>query len=339
MLEQGEANVKGIIVEIKGRYAVALTANGSFVKTKSQKGFRVGEEAEFTPAYGIDKRALTRVASIAAAFVFVLGASWGVYAMPFSYVDVDINPSVELTSNIFDRIIKVEALNTDGEKITDDLQLNNKKIDDGISLLLDEAVSEGYLKKGDLDAVMFSVTAGNKEKSEKLEAKLKTKVEKEFSSEDEHEAVMVEKYTADKQKAAREKGISPGKLSLIEKLIEQKPEMSVDTLKNEPVKEIVKSLQQAKQEDKVKDNNKDKSKDNGTDNSKGNNSSKNKDKNQSSLNNSTSVKSDRASAAASNGKGKVNKSQAGSTANKASEATAAADKLQGKTNGNSQAGN
>lgn len=324
--------MKGIIVEIKGKYAVALTANGSFVKIKSRKGFKVGEEAEFTPAYAINTRTFTRVASIAAAFVLILGASWGVYAMPYSYVDVDINPSVELTSNIFDRIIKVEALNSDGEKITDELLLNNKKIDEGISLLLDEAVSEGYLEKGDLDAVIFSVTAGNKEKSEKLETKLKAKVEKEFSNEAEHEVVMVEKYTAEKQKAAREEGISPGKLSLIEKLIEQNPEMSVDTLKNEPVKKIVKSLQQDKKDAKVKDNNKDKSKENGKDNNKNNN--KNNDKDQSSRGNS-GANSNKASAAGNNtaGNNKVNKGQSSSEDN-TSVTAETTDKQQGKTNGN-----
>ena len=41
-------------------------------------------------------------------------------------------------------------------------------------------------------------------------------------------------------------GISPGKLVLIEKLKEEKPDVKVDEYKEKPVKEILTSIKQAK---------------------------------------------------------------------------------------------
>lgn len=229
-----------------------MTRDGSFVKIKNCSDFTVGCETDFIAAPQTNTRLIARVSSIAASFIIAFGIGWGVYGMPYSYVNIDINPSIQLTSNLFDRIIKVEALNADGKKLTASRHLDNMKLDDGMAEILDEAVKEGYIKNGEYNAVVFSVSSKNDDKSLKLEGDLKSRAESEFASDKVDSAVIVEKYSLDRLKDARELGISPGKLSLIEKLIEINPEMKVENLKDTSVREIMKYLKKEKADSKEK---------------------------------------------------------------------------------------
>ncbi len=139
--------MRGIVVEITGKYAVILTQDGLFKKIKARPDMAVGAEIDTgRPAKAAAvRRPMYRIASIAASLLLVLGISMYIYSMPYSYVDFDINPSIGLTANIFDRIIRVEALNEDGNKLMENRNLVHMKLERGITLLIDSAVEQGYL--------------------------------------------------------------------------------------------------------------------------------------------------------------------------------------------------
>ncbi len=59
---------------------------------------------------------------MAAFFLFVFG---NIYFTPVSYISIDINPSIELSVNIFDRVIEATASNEDGENIINSVNLTN----------------------------------------------------------------------------------------------------------------------------------------------------------------------------------------------------------------------
>lgn len=142
--------VKGIVAEINGKYAVILTQDGLFKRVRALPGMTVGMEIEAGQKAGaaVKRRFTARVASMAAVGLFVLGIGFGAYSytVPYSYVDIDINPSIELAVNVYDRIIGAEALNEDGEKLLEDKDLRHKKLDIGVSELLSRAVEQGYLE-------------------------------------------------------------------------------------------------------------------------------------------------------------------------------------------------
>lgn len=142
--------MKGIVMEVTGKYAIILTRDGLFKKIKAQPGMTPGVEIDTSmpckaaPA----RRPMYRIASIAASILLVLGSGSAVfsYNAPYSYVDFDINPSIGLTANIYDRIIKVEALNEDGSRLIEGRNLKHMTLDQGIMLLLSTAVEQGYLE-------------------------------------------------------------------------------------------------------------------------------------------------------------------------------------------------
>jgi hypothetical protein len=104
--------VKAIIVDIKGRLAVAMKRGGEFVKVRNDGSFGIGDEIDLAKYSSVNAQALVRTASLAAIFLVVLGFGLGAYGYgrPYAYVGIDINPSVEMTVNFFDKIPRAKAI-------------------------------------------------------------------------------------------------------------------------------------------------------------------------------------------------------------------------------------
>ncbi len=49
----------------------------------------------------------------------------GLYLTPVAYISIDINPSIELSLNAFDIVIKAQAINADGQDILSSVNLKN----------------------------------------------------------------------------------------------------------------------------------------------------------------------------------------------------------------------
>lgn len=74
----------------------------------------------------------------AAVFILILGG-FGFHTLnttPVSYISIDVNPSIELTLNRFQRVLSATPYNQDGEAVLDDLNLEGKIYTDAIEELL-----------------------------------------------------------------------------------------------------------------------------------------------------------------------------------------------------------
>lgn len=67
------------------------------------------------------------------------------YQSPVSYISVDINPSVELALNRFDRVVDAIAYNDDGTLILENLNLKNKSYTNAVEQLLADETFASYL--------------------------------------------------------------------------------------------------------------------------------------------------------------------------------------------------
>ena len=121
----------------------------------------------------IFRRAFQR-ACIAVCMIFVLAAGVGgysLYQMPVSYVSIDVNPSIELALNRFDRVVSMTAYNAEGEEILKSLSLKGKKYTDAIHIIMECKAMDAYLT--DESELVFAVAAEGSR-----EDKLKTGVER-----------------------------------------------------------------------------------------------------------------------------------------------------------------
>ncbi|MCX7748420.1 MAG: hypothetical protein N2645_16270 [Clostridia bacterium] len=240
--------MKAVIVDIDGKFAVAMDRQGCFFKIKNTGNFTIGYEVDIPSSSQsrFKHHAFMKIASIAAAVLIVIGVGAGSYAYlsPYSYINVDINPSIEITVNRFERIIDIKGLNKDGEKIISLKKLRNKEICEGVSSLFNSALQEGFIKAGSENTVVFTVAGKNKDEVDQLEKEIKDSIDMEVKSAKVNSEVVVQETTLERRQEAAKLGISPGKMLLIEKLREKSPDLKVEDLKDKPVKEIMKSMKE-----------------------------------------------------------------------------------------------
>jgi hypothetical protein len=87
MLTGGGA-MKAIIVDMKGKHAVALNNNGQFIKVKNTGNLNVGYEIDVSSkAIEFNRAVFYKMGSVAAMLMVVLGLSVGVYSynLPYNY--------------------------------------------------------------------------------------------------------------------------------------------------------------------------------------------------------------------------------------------------------------
>lgn len=267
--------MKVVIVEIKDKHVAALCADGRIIKMKN-KHYMIGQEINMKSSNNIMKFA----ASAAAALVVFAVPAWA-YLTPYSYVSIDVNPSIEFSLNRFDKVLSIKAVNDDGQEILEHIDLNELKNDDineAVKEVVKEIKDSGFFS-GEESGLVVAASSKTEEKTNALKNKVKTTVEDEIndkdvddldeengitdshienesdvnkSSDDSLDIESETKNTADieidaigvgqeRVEKARELGVTPGKLNLVEKLQESNPKKTYDL--QDWLKKSVKDIQ------------------------------------------------------------------------------------------------
>ncbi|GEM_PF-2321158 len=214
--------MKGIVMEIDGENLVVLNKSGEYIKTKKEgRSVCVGQEMDFAGG-GKSKWAARRLTALAASFLIFLGAGAGGYAYytPEGYVDVDINPGIEISYNRWDKVIEVSGTNADGERVLEAAgNIKNKGVGNAVKMILEAAEDEEFLSEGSENFV--SVFVSGKNNTENLE-KAKNAIENHHKETGLRFSYNAETGTLEKYKAfkveAEGLNITPGKLNLLRKI-------------------------------------------------------------------------------------------------------------------------
>lgn len=125
--------------------------------------------------HGTQKRAVrkyrpavykTVLAACAMLFLVIGIGGYSFLQTPVSYVSIDVNPSIELALNRFDRVLSATAFNKDGEAVLEGLSVKGKTYTQAIDQILACANMQSYLT-GEADLV-FTVAAGDGDKGNEL---------------------------------------------------------------------------------------------------------------------------------------------------------------------------
>lgn len=119
--------------------------------------------ARQTHEYGVAKARPRTARRLAAAFaclalVIVGGTGYWAYFSPTCAISIDINPSVELAVNRFDKVISVEGIGEDGEALAETLDVRFLNYADALDCLLENQTVEDYLAQ---DEVLSIAVAGD----------------------------------------------------------------------------------------------------------------------------------------------------------------------------------
>ncbi|HSQ90424.1 anti-sigma-I factor RsgI family protein [Romboutsia sp.] len=180
-----------------------------------------------------------RLAMVYTIFVLFLGSGGYAYTqIPVSYVSLDINPSIELTLNKFNRVVSYQAYNSDGENL---LASNNKKyiyVDKAINNIISSAVAKNYISSSKNSAVAFATISNDSIARKELEIHLKDTIEKSFKNKFIDASVRSSNSDLAKREEAKSIGFTVSKLVLIQELKYLDSNVIVEQFKYTPIIEI-----------------------------------------------------------------------------------------------------
>ena len=178
-------------------------------------------------------------AAACALLVFLAGGSY-LYFTPTAYISVDVNPSLELGINRFDRIVSVTGYNEDGKALADSLDLKYMDYSDALEALLADQDMEVYLSD---NADVVLTVAG---KSENQSSQILETVESCASS---HENVHCHSGDTEEIHHAHNAGLSFGKYQAYLTLKELDPSVTLEEIQDMTMSQIRELIQAYSQED------------------------------------------------------------------------------------------
>lgn len=130
--------------------------------------------AQKTKGYtkGAAKRHPYLYAAVCACLLFLLIGGHLLYFTPTSVISIDINPSLELNVNRFDRIISVNGLNDDGQELAASIDLKYRDYRSALEKLLEEK-SIADLLSGD-EILTITVTGPDETQSVRIFTEIET---------------------------------------------------------------------------------------------------------------------------------------------------------------------
>ena len=242
--------MKVVVMERNGCNLVVVDDKGCFHIVKNQSNYNIGDEIQIS---NINKPAiinLKKLTAIAAMLIIMLGSSYGAltYYSPYTYVNIDINPSIELVLNRYDRVLEVETLNDDAKKIvTNGSDYKNKNLTEAVNQLLDTVKEKKIFTEQDDNTVMYTVSGRDQKNLNKINEKLKTVTEKKLNKLIKQENILLKSVTLDEHEAAKKLEVSPGKVILLKELKKVKPNAKLQDIKKLPVKETLKLIRERQQ--------------------------------------------------------------------------------------------
>ena len=232
---------KGLIMEIKDDYAIVMCDNGTMDKILIKPGMSIGQKIFYfeedivkVSASSVKKNYrintfMKSFGSIAALFLIIFTVFQNVmFDKAYAVVSIDINPSIEITADSKQNIIKVEGKNLDGQDI-DFQKIKGLNINDGIKKIKDILVEKDYLSTN--KDILVAVGFPNNDCDTKYAESVQEIVVSTFDNEN------IACVTVDKKediKEANEKGISLGRYEAY-KVADDNVKQNIKTA---PVKEL-----------------------------------------------------------------------------------------------------
>lgn len=180
----------------------------------------------------------------AACLVLVLAGAFGLYsrqntASVASIVSLDVNPSIEMKLNKDARVVSVTALNQDAVAILDDMDLKGADVNVAVNALVGSLLKHGYVDEL-ANSILVTVEDSDSARGAALQQTLSQEINDILSAASVNAAVLSQTVSADStlQAKADQYGISLGKATLIQSLVDQSTHLTFEELVGLTVNEL-----------------------------------------------------------------------------------------------------
>lgn len=157
------------------------------------------------------------------------------YSIPVAAISIDVNPSLELEINVYNKVIGVKGYNDDGEQVAEELNVQHMDYLDAIQAVLENETIADCLKKDNL--LEITIASESEQRNEKMQNCI--------SSQTNIEAKHI--YCSDNPSDVEEAhslGLSFGKYRAFLELQAVDPDITAEEIKNLSMKEIRERIKQ-----------------------------------------------------------------------------------------------
>ena len=147
--------MKYMVMECHPGYAVVLSDDGNFLKVANMH-YEVGQtvadviEMQYPlPEKKKKSRWIYTIAATAACLALIITSVFRMeHGTAYASVYMRINPEVRIDVTRDDLVVGLDGVNEDGEKLADNYNFTEKKLDQVMDELVDKAADQGYLQEG-----------------------------------------------------------------------------------------------------------------------------------------------------------------------------------------------
>ncbi|KNY27820.1 AbfB domain-containing protein [Pseudobacteroides cellulosolvens] len=255
---------EGIIINLTKSKAIVTTNDFQCFYIKRGSADYVGKEIEFTEKDIVRKRPVSAKLMIGVACMVILFviASFSnivgiinindIFSEPkvFAYIDVDINPSLEIEIDNTGDVMKLVPLNEDAKVLIKKLKFGKINVSKAIADIIDEVKKDRALSVAEKDYILISSTLNNqkseidkeykvdKEKLDNIMNSLKTSLQEESGKVN----VYIMQTNIIERKDAQSEGISTGRYVLYNKYKNLENGFSVEEAKKINVNDLLKYI-------------------------------------------------------------------------------------------------
>ncbi|NLC26158.1 MAG: hypothetical protein GX777_06020, partial [Fastidiosipila sp.] len=176
------------------------------------------------------RRWFRTVAPIAAALVLVFGVWFGTanYRTD-AVVAFDVNPSIELSVNRAEKVLKVNSQNQDAYEVVGSMDLKGVDLDVAVNALIGSMVQKGYISEMN-NSILITVNSNDAEKDEQLQERLSANISSLLKGLSIDGAILTQSAHGSDDDLAEKYGITSGKATLIEQIAGQDPTLEYQDL-------------------------------------------------------------------------------------------------------------
>lgn len=195
----------------------------------------------------VKKRRRPIIANIvAAAAVILLVFQFGYYQSRSlsegkveTVIDLDVNPSIELSINSKDRVVEAKAVNLDAKIVLEDMELEGTQTKVAVNAIVGAMLSKGYLSEN-ANSILISVDNQDQTKSIQIQEQLVENIDTMLQACSVDAAILSQSVQKDDAvtKQAENYNISAGRMALINKIIEMNSAYSIEDLAYLTVNEL-----------------------------------------------------------------------------------------------------
>ncbi len=263
-------NRTGMILEFKGNKAIVMTSTCDFITITRMPEMFLGQQVDLSNSVIPRKSNPLKYIAIAGMFVLlfcsVLIYQLGKPSAVFAYVDVDINPSLELSIDKRAKVIEVKALNSDATALVENLRLVNMPLTSAVKNILEESQNKGFIRPDTKNAVLISasIKQGKLDSSTVSGEKVLDGIVSELQKTDFRAGSVsikpeVIKVDPAKRSEAVKNNISMGRYKLWEDTLESDYIINIEKARSENLYNMLEAYEFKKQNKETSDKNKDNS--------------------------------------------------------------------------------